>query len=218
MSKVKTGLLFVGGVERARNQYATFDYLLERSIEFADAFLGDVTDPAWPIYSRLFVEAFGPGMLAKPHELFKRAIQEADAAMEVLGQCETSRVERIAADAKKADVDAAAADRAEQARAGKVERETEQAEAELKAETEAVELLSPATLEGVRIVDLDIPQLAKNAYARTGLETVGDLLTYKAAQPLEAIKGISDKYEAITIAAIDAMRPSFDVSVAPIAE
>lgn len=218
MVSVKAGLLFVAAVQRSRAQRATDVYLLEQAVRFAEAFGDGPDDMVWPIYSKLFCEAIMPGMIAKPDDLLTRATIEASEAVECLEVCIEQEAERMQAAEVSSEAQAEADARAEAARSEKVEREGAASQAVDDAERAAVELLEPATLEGVLIKALGIPQLAKNAYAKTGLETVGDILTYKAAQPLEVIKGISDKYEDATIAAIDALRADFVSKAAPVTE
>lgn len=218
MVSSKTRLLFVSTMAYSRARHATDAYLLMQAERFAEAFEDGPTDDVWPIYSRLFCESFGPGMLATPDELLTHATIAASEAVEWLEVCIEKEATRLQDAEVSSQAQAEADARAEAARAEKVEREGEAAKAAGDAERAASELLEPATLEGVLIKALAIPQLAKNAYAKTGLETVGDILTYKAAQPLEVIKGISDKYEAVTIAAIDALRADFASKAAPVTE
>ena len=206
---MKAELLFMAAFDRVSATQATVEYLWDKSVAFADEFPGDESDPRFPIYTRLFCLGFRPGWNVEPIKLIEQADTLSVNALACLAKCKGETPERLKSNAEaEAEAEAIRQGAIAEREATKAKREAE-AKAKADADKKADELLKPATLEAVLITELGIHGLAENAYKKAGLETVGDVLTYKAAKPLEEISGISAKFEKQTLEAIEAIRPNF---------
>jgi hypothetical protein len=208
---MKAELLFTATFDRVAATQATHEYLWDKANEYAEAFDGTEVDPRFPIYTRLFATRFRPGFDADPKAILEETNKASAAAVEYLAKCKGESPERLERNAEaEAEAEAqrlaAIADR--EAYAAKKEAD---AKAAAEANKQADNLLYPPTIEAMLITDLGIHGLAENAYKKAGLETVGDLLTYKSAKPLEEISGISARFETQTLEAIDKLRAKFTV-------
>lgn len=207
--KVKAELLFIAAFDRVAATQATHEFLYDKAVAFAEAFEGDESDPVFPVYSRLFSLGFRPGWKDSPERLIEQANELAGAAIEALEQCKANTPERLEIDAEAEAAEQARIQAGIDERAALAAQRAAEAEANKQTELAADALLSPPTLNAILLTDLGIHGLAENAYKRAGLETVGDVLTYAEAKPLEEIVGISEKLAAQTMKAIEAKRAEF---------
>lgn len=214
---MKAELLFIAAFDRAAATKATHAWLWDKSVAFAEAFEGDESDPVFPIYTRLFRLGFGPGWDVKPQKLIEQAIEFSIDAIRCLEECKAGSPERLQNEAEASAAEQARIQAGIDERKALAAKRTAEAEAAKRVEEAANALLDPKTLEAVLLVNLGIHGLAENAYKRAGLETVGDVLTYLQAKPLESIVGISEKLAKQTIDRIEAKRSEFD-KTAPSAE
>jgi hypothetical protein len=214
---VKAELLFIAAFDRVSATQATIEYLYDKAVAFAEAFEGDESHPAFPILSRLFCLGFRPGWNAEPRELIEQATRLSVRAIESLEACKANSPERLASEAEAEAAEQARIQSGIDERAAFAAKREAEAEANKQAEAAADALLAPPTLNAVLITDLGIHGLAENAYKKAGLETVGDVLTYSQARPLDDIVGISERFAKQTMEAIEAKRAEF-AKTAPTAE
>lgn len=206
---MKAELLFVAAFDRTAATQATHEYLYDKAVAFADAFEGDESDPVFPILTRLFCLGFRPGWNVEPSVLIAQAELLAIPAIANLQICRANCPERLQSEAESDAAEKARIQAGIDKRKALADERAAAAEASKAAADAADALLAPATLNAVLITDIGIHGLAENAYKRAGLETVGDVLTYAEAKPLDEIVGISEKLAAQTLKAIEAKRAEF---------
>jgi hypothetical protein len=207
--EVKAELLFIAAFDRVSATQSTYEFLWDNAVAFAEAFSGDESDERFPIYSRLFCTRFRPGFEATPGELMAEAEALSVPAIAKLRECRGSTPERLESNAQ-AEAEAAARKAAIFAdRQAFIAKKEAEAKAKADADKQANELLQPATLESVLVKDLDIHGFAKKAFKNAGIDTVGEVLTYKAARPLADIKGIGEELEVKILEAIEKLRPAY---------
>lgn len=216
---MKADLLFTAAFDRVAATQATHEYLWDKANEYAQAFDGTESDPRFPIYMRLFCLQFRPGFNAKPEAMLAETNAASIQAIEHLERCSGETPERLEKDAQaEAEAEAQRLDSIAERKAYALKKAAE-AEADARYEANADALLQPATLEAVLVVDLPIHGLAKNAFKKANIETVGEILTYQEAKPLPEISGLSETFAAQTNKAIDDLRAQFaksDTDEAPV--
>jgi hypothetical protein len=209
VNEVKAELLFVAAFDRVAATQATHAYLWDKAVAFAEAFDGLESDPRFPIYTRLFCLRFRPGFNTKPESILAEANALSVVAIEKLNACKEKTPKRLEDNAR-AETEAAARKAAIVAeRRAFIAKKEAEAKAKADADKQADELLQPATLEAVLVKDLDIHGFAKNAFKKAGIDTVGEILTYKAARPLADIKGIGEELEEQVLERIEELRPAY---------
>jgi len=75
-----------------------------------------------------------------------------------------------------------------------------------------VEKSKANTVRSMTINQLPIDGRARNAYVKEGLASIGDILDYAKAKPLDAIRNIGEEFAADTIAAIEKIASEHGIS------